>query len=66
MANLFYYKHNARMSLNKSGFKVSQILTKKKTEWQFFDKNKQEWLLITSSVKAFDGLLSTFPYYYHA
>ena len=51
MATLFYHKHNASMSLKKSGFKVSQILTKN-AEWQFFDKNRPEGLLITSSDKA--------------
>ena len=55
------------MFLNRSGFKaLSQILTKN-TEWQqFFDKDKQAWLLVISSVKAFDSLLSTFSHYYHA
>ena len=39
---------------------------RKNTEWQFFDKDKQAWLLIIFSVKAFDSLLSTFSRYYHA
>ena len=32
----------------------------KNAERQFFDKDKQAWLLIISSVKAFDSLLSNF------
>ena len=32
----------------------------------FIDKEKEAWLLIISSVKAFDSLLSTFSRYYHA
>ena len=66
MTNLFYYKYNASMFLNTSGFKVlSQILTKN-TEWQFFDKDKNARLLIISSIKTFDTLLPAFSCYYYA
>ena len=66
MTTLFYYKYGTSMFLNRSGFQaLSQILTKN-ADWKFFDKNKQALLLIISSVKAFDSLLSTFCRYYHA
>ena len=38
----------------------TDIDEKRRAEVFFFDKDKQAWLLIISSVKAFDSLLSTF------
>ena len=49
----------------RSGFKVKSQFLMKNEEWQLFDKHKQAWLLIISSLKAFDSLLSTLSHYYH-
>ena len=50
METLFYYKYSASMFLNRSGFKFPSEIC----------KDKQVWLLIISTVKAFDNPFSTF------
>ena len=65
MATLLYWKYSASMFLNRSGFKVLSQIFMENADWLIFDKEKQAWLLIISSVKVFESLLSTFFRYYH-
>ena len=65
MTTLFHQKYN--IIFIGSGYNAPfSSFHKKKSGWQFIDKDIQERLLIHSTVKTFSSLLSTSSHYSHA